>query len=59
MSTTDMAALTDLTPSGVSQPLTAMPDAGLLAEQRLGRVVLHLRTAIAEVLLAQGNGVRD
>jgi DNA-binding transcriptional ArsR family regulator len=58
-STTDLAALTGLTPGGVSQHLTAMHNAGLVAAHRVGRVVLYSRTAIAEALLAQGNGVMD
>lgn len=58
-STTDLAALTDLTPGGASQHLTAMHDAGLVAAHRVGRVVLYSRTAVAEALLAQGNGIKD
>jgi DNA-binding transcriptional ArsR family regulator len=58
-STTELAALTDLTPGGVSQHLTAMHDAGLVAAHRVGRMVLYSRTAIAEALVAEGNFSKD
>ncbi|MEV4116616.1 DUF5937 family protein [Nonomuraea sp. NPDC049695] len=50
-STTELAARTGLSPSGVSQYLTAMRDAGLVSAHRASRSVLYARTAAAEALL--------
>ncbi|MFI6977484.1 DUF5937 family protein [Embleya sp. NPDC050154] len=51
-STTDLARRTGLTPGGVSQHLSALRAAGLVAAHRAGRVVLYARTQAAETLLA-------
>ncbi|WP_331771180.1 DUF5937 family protein (plasmid) [Embleya sp. NBC_00888] len=51
-STTDLARRTGLTPGGVSQHLSALRAAGLVAGHRAGRVVLYARTQAAETLLA-------
>ncbi|GAB1515471.1 ArsR/SmtB family transcription factor [Actinophytocola sp. KF-1] len=50
-STTDLAARTGLTPGGVSQHLTALRAAGLVAAHRAGRFVLYSRTEVAEHLV--------
>ncbi len=55
-STTELAERTGLSPSGVSQYLTAMRDAGLVSAHRAGRSVLYARTAAAETLLAAPGG---
>ncbi|MFJ7243388.1 DUF5937 family protein [Kitasatospora sp. NPDC098652] len=51
-STTDLAHRTGLSPSAVSQYLTALRDARLVSAHRAGRWVLYARTATAEALLA-------
>ncbi|MEV7521175.1 winged helix-turn-helix domain-containing protein [Streptomyces sp. NPDC091371] len=51
-STTVLARRTGLSPSGVSQYLTALRDAGLVSAHRAGRSVLYARTSVAEALLA-------
>ncbi|GIG61665.1 transcriptional regulator [Longispora fulva] len=51
-STTELARRTGISPSGVSQHLTALRDAGLVSAHRAGRSVLYARTAVAESLLA-------
>ncbi len=51
-STKELSALTGLTAAAVSQHLTAMRDAGLVAGHRVGRSVLYARTQAAEALLA-------
>ncbi|WP_256178640.1 DUF5937 family protein [Kitasatospora aureofaciens] len=51
-STTELAHRTGLSPSAVSQYLTALRDARLVSSHRAGRSVLYARTAAAEVLLA-------
>ncbi|MEU0940192.1 DUF5937 family protein [Embleya sp. NPDC005971] len=56
-STTDLARRTGLTPGGVSQHLSALRAAGLVAGHRIGREVLYARTRAAETLLgAAGSG---
>jgi DNA-binding transcriptional ArsR family regulator len=50
-STTELAAMLDLSPGGVSQHLTVLADAALVARRREGRVVLYARTPRADVLL--------
>ncbi|MGI8903365.1 MAG: ArsR family transcriptional regulator [Solirubrobacteraceae bacterium] len=49
--TTDLARRLELTPSGVSQHLSALRDAGLVASARRGRAVLYIRTPLADQLL--------
>ncbi|MEV7770003.1 helix-turn-helix domain-containing protein [Kitasatospora sp. NPDC086791] len=51
-STTELARRTGLSPSSVSQYLTALRDARLVTAHRVGRSVPYARTASAEVLLA-------
>lgn len=51
-STTELARRTGLSPSAVSQYLTALREARLVSAHRAGRWVLHARTASAEALLA-------
>ncbi|MEW2136299.1 ArsR family transcriptional regulator [Streptomyces sp. NPDC005409] len=51
-STTELARRTGLSPSAVSQYLTALRDAGLVSAHRAGRSVLYARTTVAESLLA-------
>ncbi|MFF2145971.1 ArsR family transcriptional regulator [Kitasatospora sp. NPDC058190] len=51
-STTELARRTGLSPSAVSQYLTALRDARLVSAHRAGRWVLYARTASAEALLA-------
>ncbi|MER7580266.1 winged helix-turn-helix domain-containing protein [Kitasatospora sp. NPDC097691] len=51
-STTELAQRTGLSPSAVSQYLTALRDARLVSAHRAGRSVLYARTASAEALLA-------
>ncbi|MFI9363437.1 DUF5937 family protein [Kitasatospora sp. NPDC053057] len=50
-STTELARRTGLSPSAVSQYLTALRDARLVSAHRAGRWVLYARTATAEALL--------
>ncbi|MFJ5231946.1 DUF5937 family protein [Kitasatospora sp. NPDC088391] len=50
--TTELAARTGLSAATVSHHLSALHDAGLAARHRTGRTVLYLRTAAAELLLA-------
>ncbi|MFD8705551.1 DUF5937 family protein [Kitasatospora sp. NPDC059648] len=50
-STTELARRTGLSPSAVSQYLTALRDARLVSAHRAGRSVLYARTATAEALL--------
>jgi DNA-binding transcriptional ArsR family regulator len=50
--TTALASRTGLSPGAVSQHLTALRDAGLVAPHRTGRFVLYARTRVAEALLA-------
>lgn len=50
--TTELARRTGLSPSAVSQYLTALRDAHLVSAHRAGRWVLYARTASAEALLA-------
>lgn len=50
-STTHLAHRTGLSPSGVSQYLTALRNAGLVSAHRVGRSVLYARTAAGETLL--------
>ncbi|MFE3502554.1 DUF5937 family protein [Kitasatospora sp. NPDC059160] len=50
-STTELAHRTGLSPSAVSQYLTALRDARLVSAHRAGRWVLYARTATAEALL--------
>jgi DNA-binding transcriptional ArsR family regulator len=57
-STTELARRMDLTPSAVSQHLTVMHDAGLLARERTGRLVLYRLSTIGEALLASGREAR-
>src|SRR4051812_10269351 len=51
-STTDVARLVGITPGGASQHLGALRAAGLVASQREGRVVLYVRTPLADALVA-------
>jgi DNA-binding transcriptional ArsR family regulator len=51
-STTELARRTGMTAGGVSQHLTALRAAGLVAAHRQGRSVLNVRTALAEALLS-------
>jgi DNA-binding transcriptional ArsR family regulator len=53
-STTDVARLVGITPGGASQHLGALRDAGLVAGRREGRVVLYVRTPLADALVAGG-----
>lgn len=55
-STTQLAHRTGLSPSGVSQNLTALRDAGLVSAHRAGRSVLYARTAAADTLLRAASG---
>lgn len=50
-STLELSGRTAVTPGGVSQHLTALKAAGLVSAQRVGRLVLYSRTAVAEELL--------
>jgi DNA-binding transcriptional ArsR family regulator len=50
-STQELAGRIAVTPGGVSQHLTALKAARLVTAQRVGRLVLYSRTAIAEELL--------
>ena len=51
-STTELAARTGMTPGGVSQHLTVLRAAGLVAAHRQGRTVLNVRTTLGEALLS-------
>lgn len=51
-STTDLARTLDASAGGVSQHLSVLRDAGLVRAQRVGRVVLYLRTALGDAVLA-------
>src|SRR6478672_2872665 len=51
-STTDLARALDVSPGGVSQHLRVLREAGLVHGHRVGRVVLYLRSAAGESLLA-------
>jgi DNA-binding transcriptional ArsR family regulator len=51
-STTELARRLELSAGGISQHLTAMRDAGLVSAVRQGRVVLYMRTPLAERLAA-------
>jgi DNA-binding transcriptional ArsR family regulator len=53
-STTDVARVLGVTPGGASQHLGALHDAGLVARRREGRVVLYVRTPLADALVAAG-----
>lgn len=55
-STTELALRTGISAAGVSQHLTALRDAGMVSAHRAGRSVLYARTAVAESLLASGQG---
>lgn len=57
-STTELARRTGLAPSGVSQYLTALRDAGLVSAHRAGRSVLYARTAVGDAVLSGGGVVR-
>jgi DNA-binding transcriptional ArsR family regulator len=52
LSTTALAALTELSPAGVSRHVVALRDAGLLASSRRGHEVLYRRTALGRALVA-------
>jgi DNA-binding transcriptional ArsR family regulator len=54
-STTDLARRTGMTAGGVSQHLTALRGAGLVATHRQGRTVLNVRTTLAEALLTSAS----
>ena len=56
-STTELAARLDISPGGVSQHLSAMRAAALVAGQRQGRSVLYARTELAERLLESAGTV--
>jgi len=51
-STTDVARLLAITPGGASQHLTSLREAGLVVSRREGRVVLYVRTPLADALVA-------
>jgi DNA-binding transcriptional ArsR family regulator len=51
LSTTTLAALTELSPAGVSRHLLALRDAGLLSTARHGHEVRYARTRLARALL--------
>ena len=51
-STTELARRTGMTAGGVSQHLSVLRAAGLVAAHRQGRSVLNVRTALAEALLS-------
>jgi DNA-binding transcriptional ArsR family regulator len=51
-STTDVARLLGITPGGASQHLGALRAAGLVASRREGRIVLYVRTPLADGLVA-------
>jgi DNA-binding transcriptional ArsR family regulator len=51
-STTELARRTGLTPGGASQHLTALRGAGLVTGRREGRLVLYVRTPLADALVA-------
>ena len=53
-STTDVARLLGVTPGGASQHLGALREAGLVAGRREGRVVLYVRTPLADALVGAG-----
>lgn len=53
-STTDVARLLGITPGGASQHLGALRDAGLVAGRREGRIVLYVRTPLADSLVTAG-----
>ncbi|KUJ69104.1 ArsR family transcriptional regulator [Streptomyces albus subsp. albus] len=55
-STTELAQRTGLSPSGVSQYLTALRGAGLVSAHRAGRSVLYARTFAGETLLTAAAG---
>jgi DNA-binding transcriptional ArsR family regulator len=49
-STTELAAQLELTPGGISQHLSVLSKAGLVASTREGRVVLYARTEVGDQL---------
>jgi DNA-binding transcriptional ArsR family regulator len=51
-STTELSHRTGMSAGGVSQHLTALRAAGIVASQRMGRSVLYQRTHLADSLLA-------
>jgi DNA-binding transcriptional ArsR family regulator len=51
-STTELSHRTGMSAGGVSQHLTALRAAGIVASQRMGRSVLYERTQLADSLLA-------
>jgi DNA-binding transcriptional ArsR family regulator len=53
-STTDVARLLGITAGGASQHLGALRAAGLVAGRREGRVVLYVRTPLADALVTAG-----
>jgi len=55
-STTELAARIGLSAPNVSHHLTALAAAGLVARHRTGRVVLYLRTPVAEALITAAGG---
>lgn len=55
-STRDLASRLDMTPSGVSQHLAVLRDAGLVRSQRVGRVVLYARTGTGESVVSAAAG---
>jgi DNA-binding transcriptional ArsR family regulator len=58
-STTDLARRTGMTPGGVSQHLTVLRAAGLVATQRRGKSVLNVRTTLADALLSGAGNHND
>jgi DNA-binding transcriptional ArsR family regulator len=56
-STTELAARLEMSPGGVSQHLSALRAAGLVAGRRQGRSVLYARTELAEHLLEGADSV--
>jgi DNA-binding transcriptional ArsR family regulator len=51
LSTTTLAALTELSPAGVSRHLLVLRDAGLLASRRRGHEVRYARTPLGDSIL--------
>ena len=49
--TTELAALLDLTPGGVSQHLSALVAGGVVSRRRDGRIVLYGRTTLGDALV--------
>lgn len=57
-STTDVARVVEVSPSGASQHLSVLRNAGLVSAQRAGRVVLYFRTPVGDSLLGAATSAR-